>query len=98
MDKSTPKGLLYRVFLRNAIFLLLRRGEHYKLLVSNFKKNISGDLNFYLYESKANQRNVNNSEAQADILYISGDDPNVIQDYDDYFEKRPADADLQFYL
>ena len=63
MDKSIPKGLLYQVFLRNAIFLLLRGGEHYKLLVSNFKKNIGGGFNVYLYESKANQRNVNNSEA-----------------------------------
>ncbi|CAG8680502.1 3798_t:CDS:2, partial [Funneliformis mosseae] len=41
-------------------FLLLRGGEHYKLLVSNFKKKNDGGFT----------------------------------DYDDYFKKRPVDADL----
>ncbi|CAG8650022.1 16210_t:CDS:10, partial [Funneliformis mosseae] len=97
LDKSTPEGLLYHVF-QKYNFLLLRGGEHYKLLASNFKKKNDGCFTVCLYESKANQRNINQSEAQADILYISGDDPNIIQDYDDYFEKRPVDSDLQFNL
>jgi hypothetical protein len=98
LDTSTPEGLLYRVFFRNAILLLLRGGEHYKLLASSFKRKGSGGFNVYLYESKANQRDVNHSDAQADVLYISDDDSNVIQDYENYFAKRPLDADSQFYL
>ena len=78
LDKSTPEGLLYHVFFRNAIFLLLRGGEHYKLLASNFKKKNDDGFIVCLYELKANQRNINWSEVQADILYISGDDCNII--------------------
>ncbi|CAG8518840.1 7282_t:CDS:2 [Funneliformis mosseae] len=78
LDKSTPEGLLYHVFFRNAIFLLLRGDEHYKLLASNFKKKNDSGFTVCLYESKANQRNINRSETQANILYISGD-PNSLE-------------------
>ena len=60
LDKSTPEGLLYRVFSEMRFFLLLRGGGHYKLLVSNFKKKIAHQpMHFVERDNSIEQNSVN---------------------------------------
>ncbi|CAG8809354.1 2104_t:CDS:2, partial [Cetraspora pellucida] len=96
-SRNTPEGLLYRIFLYNAIFLALRGGEHYTLMLKNFQKRKDGGFDVYIYKSKTNQRGLDNLGA-ADKISIPVDNSVIIEDYEKYFSKRPVNADPGFYL
>lgn len=99
MSGNDPASLLYRIFFVNAIFLGLRGGEHFNLQLQNFirRKDKYGGFDVIIYKSKTNQRGANNIESQGDKLYIP-EIPSIIEMYENYFTKRPTQADPHFYL
>ncbi|GES88635.1 zinc finger MYM-type protein 2-like [Rhizophagus clarus] len=99
MSGNDPASLLYRIFFFNAIFLGLRGGEHFNLQLQNFirRKDKYGGFDVIIYKSKTNQRGANNIESQGDKLYIP-EIPSIIEMYENYFTKRPTQADPYFYL
>ncbi|PKK67152.1 hypothetical protein RhiirC2_867931 [Rhizophagus irregularis] len=99
MSGNDPASLLYRIFFFNAIFLGLRGGEHFNLQLQNFirRKDKYGGFDVIIYKSKTNQRGANNIESQGDKLYIP-EIPSIIEMYENYFTKRPTQADPHFYL
>jgi len=99
MSGKDPTSLLYRVFFFNAILLGLRGGEHFNLQFRSFirRKDKYKGFDVILYKSKTNQRGANNIESQADKLYIP-EIPSIIEMYENYFAKRPIQADSYFYL
>ncbi|GES85691.1 zinc finger MYM-type protein 2-like [Rhizophagus clarus] len=99
MSGNDPASLLYRIFFFNAIFLGLRGGEHFNLQLQNFirRKDKYGGFDVIIYKSKTNQRGANNIESQGDKLYIP-EIPSIIETYENYFTKRPTQADPHFYL
>ncbi|POG76607.1 hypothetical protein GLOIN_2v1768727 [Rhizophagus irregularis DAOM 181602=DAOM 197198] len=99
MSGNDPASLLYRIFFFNAIFLGLRGGEHFNLQLQNFirRKDKYGGFDVIIYKSKTNQHGANNIESQGDKLYIP-EIPSIIEMYENYFTKRPTQADPHFYL
>jgi hypothetical protein len=77
----------------------LRGGEHFNLQLQNFiwRKDKYGGFDVIIYKSKTNQRGANNIESQGDKLYIP-EIPSIIEMYENYFTKRPTQADPHFYL
>ncbi|PKB94213.1 hypothetical protein RhiirA5_480069 [Rhizophagus irregularis] len=95
MSGNDPASLLYRIFFFNAIFLGLRGGEHFQNFIR--RKDKYGGFDVIIYKSKTNQRGANNIESQGDKLYIP-EIPSIIEMYENYFTKRPTQADPHFYL
>ncbi|CAB4467974.1 unnamed protein product [Rhizophagus irregularis] len=96
MSGNNPASLLYRIFFFNAIFLGLRGGEHFQNFIR--RKDKYGGFDVIIYKSKTNQRGANNIESQGDKLYIPEIVPSIIEMYENYFTKRPTQADPHFYL
>ncbi|GES75658.1 zinc finger MYM-type protein 2-like [Rhizophagus clarus] len=74
-------------------------GEHFNLQLQNFirRKDKYGGFDVIIYKSKTNQHGANNIESQGDKLYIP-EIPSIIEMYENYFTKRPTQADPHFYL
>ena len=96
---SSPDTLIKRVFFHNALLLACRGGEHYQLKIDQFNIREDGGIDFQRYRAKNNQRGVMGGAAQK--VPIPADPPNSrgpCYDYKLYFEKRPIDAEPDFYL
>ncbi|RIB21855.1 hypothetical protein C2G38_2175501 [Gigaspora rosea] len=70
LQKSTPEGLLKRIFFYNSIFLALRGGEHQTLQINNFIKRHDGGIDAQLFNSKTNQHGLDNPKGQAELINL----------------------------
>ncbi|GES97668.1 zinc finger MYM-type protein 2-like [Rhizophagus clarus] len=93
---DNPEGLLYRVFFHLSIILAMQEGEHYQLKISQFKSDENGELKFFCYISKNNQRGIQGR--QAHIILIPAEDNGPYSDIQLYLSKHPPSADENFYL
>ncbi|CAG8693165.1 6538_t:CDS:2, partial [Cetraspora pellucida] len=96
IDHSNLVNLLYRVFIRLSILLVMRGGEHYQLKVDQFKIDKHGGLQFFCYISKNNQHGLQKGQAQ--VISISLDTVGRCNDIKFYLSKRPSVSDPEFYL